>query len=169
MRGGMQLMQKRVCIGGDFLPPAFRSETLSQRRTGTKKRIAPALLLTLALIASPGCSSDVKQGKADAKPAAQASAGKKVTFVELGSVRCIPCKMMQPIMKAVEEEYGGRVEVVFHDVWTEEGKPFAEKYRIRVIPTQVFLNQDGQEFFRHEGYYPKEEIVKLLKTQGVEQ
>jgi thioredoxin 1 len=28
-----------------------------------------------------------------------------VTFVEIGSVKCIPCKAMQPIMKAVEEEY----------------------------------------------------------------
>ncbi|UCF86051.1 MAG: hypothetical protein JSV50_10580, partial [Desulfobacteraceae bacterium] len=28
----------------------------------------------------------------------------KVTFIELGSVNCIPCKKMQPIMKQIEEE-----------------------------------------------------------------
>ena len=48
-----------------------------------------------------------------------------VTFVELGSVRCIPCKMMQPIMKDIEKDYAGQVKVVFHDVWTPEGEPFA--------------------------------------------
>ncbi|MFC2060962.1 thioredoxin family protein [Elusimicrobiota bacterium] len=92
----------------------------------------------------------------------------KVTFVELGSVKCIPCKMMQPVMDEIEKEYAGQVDVVFHDVWTPEGQPYAEQYRIRSIPTQVFLDKDGKEFHRHIGYYPKEEIEKVLKTQGVE-
>lgn len=91
-----------------------------------------------------------------------------VTFVELGSVNCIPCKMMQPIMKEIEKEYKKQVKVVFHDVWKPEGQPYAVNYKIRVIPTQVFLDKDGNEFFRHEGFIPKEEIVKLLKSRGVE-
>lgn len=91
----------------------------------------------------------------------------KVTFVELGSVRCIPCKKMQPVMKAIEKEYGDQVNVVFHDVWTLEGKPYARKYKIKLIPTQVFLDRDGKEYFRHIGYFPKEEVVKVLKQGGV--
>jgi len=90
-----------------------------------------------------------------------------VTFVELGSVNCIPCKKMQPIMKEIEEEYVGQVKVVFHDVWTEAGKPYATQYKIRLIPTQVFLDKDGKEYFRHEGFFPKEELVKILKQKGV--
>ncbi len=90
-----------------------------------------------------------------------------VTFVELGSVGCIPCKMMQPIMKEIEEEYKDQVKVVFYDVWTQEGRPYAEKYKIRLIPTQVFLDKNGREFFRHEGFFPKEELVKILEMQGV--
>ncbi len=91
-----------------------------------------------------------------------------VTFVEIGAARCIPCKAMQPIMKEVAETYKGQVVVLFHDVWTEQGKIDAMKYNIRVIPTQVFLDKDGKEYFRHEGYFPKEELVKVLKMQGVE-
>ena len=91
----------------------------------------------------------------------------KVTFIELGSVKCIPCKMMQPVMKEIEEEYKEQVEVIFYDVWTPEGQPYAEKYGIRVIPTQVFLDKDGNEYFRHEGFFPKDELVKVLKEQGV--
>ncbi len=90
-----------------------------------------------------------------------------VTFVELGSIRCIPCRKMVPIMKEIEEEFGDQVKVVFHDVWTDAGKPFAAKYQIRLIPTQVFLDRKGKEYFRHEGYFPKEELVKVLKTKGV--
>lgn len=91
----------------------------------------------------------------------------KVTFIELGSVNCIPCKMMQPVMKEIEEEYGDQVKVVFYDVWTKEGKPYGDKYKIRAIPTQVFLDKDGKEFFRHLGFYPKDDIVKVIEKQGV--
>jgi len=90
-----------------------------------------------------------------------------VTFVELGSVRCIPCKLMQPIMKDIEKDYAGQVKVVFHDVWTPEGEPFAASFKIRVIPTQVFLDKEGKEYFRHEGFFPKEELIKVLKQKGV--
>lgn len=91
----------------------------------------------------------------------------KVTFIELGSVRCIPCKQMQPIMKSIEEKYGSQVKVIFYDVWTEPGKPMADKYNVQAIPTQVFLDATGKEFFRHEGFFPEEELVKVLKSKGV--
>jgi thioredoxin 1 len=114
-------------------------------------------------------------GKIDEAPVPDAApdrkigaAEHKVTFVEIGSVNCIPCKMMQPVMKAVEDEYRGQVKVVFHDVWTPEGRPYGMKYGIRVIPTQVFLDKDGREYFRHEGFFPKEELVKVLRMKGVE-
>jgi thioredoxin 1 len=97
----------------------------------------------------------------------QDKSGIKVTFVELGSVNCIPCKMMQPIMKEIEQEYKNQVKVVFHDVWTEDGRTYGMKYKIRVIPTQVFLDKKGNEYFRHEGFFPKEQLVEVLKKQGV--
>lgn len=90
-----------------------------------------------------------------------------VTFVELGSVKCVPCKMMQPIMDEIEKEYPEQVKVIFHDVWTKEGKKEGSKFKVRVIPTQVFLDKDGKEYFRHEGFFPKEELVKILKKGGV--
>lgn len=105
-----------------------------------------------------------------AKAAAQTKAkydGVLVTFVEIGAARCIPCKAMQPIMKEVAETYKGQVVVLFHDVWTQQGRVDAEKYNIRVIPTQVFLDKNGREYFRHEGYFPKHEVVKIIKMQGV--
>ena len=91
----------------------------------------------------------------------------KVTFVELGSVGCIPCDKMQPIMKEIEEEYKGQVEVVFHDVKTTEGEPYKKIFNIRAIPTQVFLDKEGNEYFRHLGFFAKDEIIKVLQKQGV--
>ena len=92
----------------------------------------------------------------------------QVTFIELGSVNCLPCKQMKAVMKAIEEEYAGKVRVVFHDVWTSEGKTYGEQYGIRVIPTQVFIDKTGKEIFRHEGYFPKEAVEKVLSDAGVQ-
>jgi len=91
----------------------------------------------------------------------------KVTFVELGSVKCIPCQKMQPVMKSIEEKYGKDVKVVFHDVWTEAGAPYAKQYGIEAIPTQVFLDETGKEYFRHVGFFAEEELIKILNQKGV--
>ena len=89
----------------------------------------------------------------------------QVTFLELGADRCIPCKKMQPIMKEIAALFPDRVQVVFYDVW-KDPKP-GEKYRVQLIPTQVFLDQKGREIARHVGLFPKEEILELLKTHGI--
>jgi len=121
-----------------------------------------AITMSLMLILA-GCTK-AESPKAEG---AKATGNTLVTFVELGSVSCVPCRMMQPIMRDIESMYQGQVRVVFHDVWTEEGKPYIKKFSIRVIPTQVFLDARGVEYFRHEGFFPKEQLVAVLKAKGV--
>jgi thioredoxin 1 len=89
----------------------------------------------------------------------------KVTFIELGSTTCVPCQKMQPIMKSIESRYAGQVNVIFHDV--AKDKPKVQQYGIKLIPTQVFLDQNGKEITRHEGFFPEAEIDKILKAQGL--
>jgi len=89
----------------------------------------------------------------------------KVTFIELGADRCIPCKAMQPIMKEIAKEYAGKIQVVFYDVWKDPAP--ARKYGIQLIPTQVFIDQNGKEIHRHVGFYAKEEILQMLKEKGI--
>ena len=90
-----------------------------------------------------------------------------VTFIELGSVNCIPCKAMQPIMEEVRIKYPEQVKVVFHDVWTPKGQPYGQFFKIKVIPTQIFLDKNGKEYFRHEGFFPAEDLYKILAKGGV--
>lgn len=89
----------------------------------------------------------------------------KVTFIELGADRCIPCKAMQPIMREIAEEHKDQIQVVFYDVW-KDPRP-ARHYRIQLIPTQVFIDQNGKEIFRHVGFYPKNEILEMLQEKGI--
>ena len=90
-----------------------------------------------------------------------------LTFIDLGSVKCIACKMMEPVMEKIREKYKGKVKVLFYDVWTEEGKPYAYLYKIKVIPTQIILDKNGNELFRHQGYIPFEEVEKIFRKYGV--
>ncbi len=91
----------------------------------------------------------------------------KITFLELGSKKCIPCKQMQPVMASIDKRYGEDVEVIFYDVWREDQKHYAEAYQIRMIPTQIFLDASGNELFRHEGYFAEHDIDAFLQANGV--
>ncbi len=122
-----------------------------------KKSLLLLIILTAGLL-STYCSGQ-KSNAGDKSNSESRMKKYKVTFIELGSVRCIPCQQMQPVMKSVEQKYGKDVKVVFHDVWTEAGAPYAKQYGIEAIPTQVFLDKDGKEFFRHVGFFPEEELV----------
>lgn len=104
-------------------------------------------------------SEDVAKKQTEIKPL--------ITFVELGSVNCIPCRKMQPVMKAIEEKYSGQVKVIFFDIWKADQKKYAQEYDIRLIPTQVFLDKEGKEIMRHEGFFPEVGIDTFLKEQGL--
>lgn len=88
-----------------------------------------------------------------------------VTMVDLGAKKCIPCKMMTPILEKLEKEYAGRAAIVFLDVW-EDPKP-AHRFGIQGIPTQIFFDREGREVFRHMGFLSEEGIVRRLKDMGV--
>lgn len=95
----------------------------------------------------------------------QAKTEKKAVMLELGSVGCIPCEQMRPVMDQLSKTYKGRLDVIFVDV--RKDRSAAQKFGVRGIPTQVFLDKNGREFHRHIGYYPYDNIVPVLKKAGI--
>jgi thioredoxin 1 len=132
--------------------------------------VALIFIVTMVLSACGQKTSKEGKSKSSNKVSADTVVSEKkikVTFIELGSVRCIPCQQMQPVMKSIEAKYGKEVKVDFYDVWTDAGKPYGVKYGIEAIPTQVFLDETGEEYYRHVGFFPEEELVKVLQLKGV--
>jgi len=86
-------------------------------------------------------------------------------LVDLGADKCIPCKMMAPILEELKTEYAGRKDVEFIDVW--ENPDAGKKYGIKLIPTQIFYDGSGKELFRHEGFMAKEDILKKWRELGI--
>lgn len=86
------------------------------------------------------------------------------SLYEFGMGRCMQCKKMKPIIEELKKELNGKVDIQNHDI--SDNKEIAEKYKVILIPTQIFLDSKENEIFRHEGFYPKEEITAKLKELG---
>jgi thioredoxin 1 len=87
-------------------------------------------------------------------------------LVDLGADKCVPCKMMAPILDQMKTEFATTFAVEFIDVW--KNPEAAEPYGIRVIPTQIFFAADGSELFRHEGFFSREDILAKWRELGVD-
>jgi thioredoxin 1 len=117
---------------------------------------------TNAVAALAGTNAPAEKTSDPAAPVANAKLPK---LLDLGAGKCIPCKMMAPILEELKKEYAGRMNVEFIDVWQnpDAGKAFG----IEMIPTQIFYDADGKELFRHTGFFGKEDILGKWKELGV--
>jgi thioredoxin 1 len=118
--------------------------------------ISLLLLATVAHAELPSASSaTISQALSSGKP----------TVIDLGARSCIPCKKMAPILESLSNEYRGKADVLFIDV--QEDQVAAQKYRVQMIPTQIFFNAQGKEVKRHIGFIDKQGILKELKSAGL--
>ena len=95
----------------------------------------------------------------------QAKKNGKTVMLELGSVGCIPCEQMKPVMEKLSTTYKDKLEVFFVDV--RRDNETGRRFGVHMIPTQVFLDKNGKEFHRHIGFYAYEEIAPVLKKAGL--
>lgn len=112
------------------------------------------LFVSLCLLAQTASGKDIK------------GIQKLPKLLDLGAHKCIPCKMMAPILDELSKEYHGAFDVEFIDVWQPENREKARAHAIRSIPTQIFLDASNKELWRHEGFISKEDILKKWKELG---
>ena len=109
-------------------------------------------------------------GETAGTPATKSPAEKVIKdlprLLDLGAGKCIPCKMMAPILEELKGEYAGVFDVAFIDVWQHPEE--ADKYGVETIPTQIFFDSTGKKLYRHVGFLSKEEILGVWKAFGVE-
>ena len=118
----------------------------------------------LAVVALTGLA--VADVATNATPSAVTATRPLPRLLDLGATRCIPCKMMAPILEELKKEYAGRMDVEFIDVW--QNPDAGKQYGIEMIPTQIFFDASGKELFRHVGFFGKEDILGKWKELGVD-
>jgi thioredoxin 1 len=148
----------------------------------TKAAIVGALVVAVILVVGfkrsrPTTDAARRSGEAPSRPSTSTMSAESAAtttetkaglpqLIDLGSKTCIPCKMMVPVLAELAQEYAGRLEVKFVDV--NENPEAAQRFAIRLIPTQVFLDASGKELSRHEGFFSKEDIVAKWRELGID-
>jgi thioredoxin 1 len=132
----------------------------------------PRLLIVGAVIGAAAAVMILRPPRAASPPApaapAPSSPAERSTalprLLDLGATKCVPCKMMAPILEDLSTSMVDRLQVEFIDVW--EKPAAAELYAINLIPTQIFFGPDGRELYRHEGFISKEDILAKWAELG---
>jgi len=83
---------------------------------------------------------------------------------DFGSTTCLPCKTMKQILDPMIADYKDRVDIRIIDVYQE--KEQTRKFKIVTIPTQVFIDPEGNELYRHIGVYPRDSIEACFAKFG---
>ncbi|UCG56584.1 MAG: hypothetical protein JSU70_17180 [Phycisphaerales bacterium] len=132
-------------------------------------KIAVVVLLIVAItvvIAIKQRYSGEETGAASSGQQSQLVGKGLPALIDLGAGECIPCKMMAPMLEELKAEFAGRLQVEFLDV--HKDPDLVAKYEISIMPTQIFYDATGEELFRHEGFYSKEDILAMWKELGVD-
>ena len=107
-----------------------------------------------------GCTSEPTPAPGD-DAVQQALKLKKPTVVEFGANNCAACREMKPILGQLAREHGAQISVVDIDLLKTSG--YLSRYKIMLMPTQVFFDAEGRETGRHMGKISAEEILDQLR------
>jgi thioredoxin 1 len=139
---------------------------LNEERTVRKLLIVGGILLAFGPFAMSQAGEKKGPPKGQkAEQAQPASSKTQPTLLEFGRGKCIPCKMMKPILEELMKECEGKA--VIRIVNIDQEKELTEKNKIMMIPTQVFYDTTGKEVFRHVGFFEKDSVKVHLQAVGV--
>ena len=87
-------------------------------------------------------------------------------ILDFGRAECLPCQQMMPVLDELSEKHEGRIVVRYIDMNLPAGKTRADEMGIRLIPTQILIDEKGEEVIRHEGFWSLGEIELELEALG---
>ena len=77
-------------------------------------------------------------------------------MVDFTAIWCGPCKMLEPVVTQLSQEWGGKVKIVKLDV--DDNAKLAVQYGVMGVPTLI-LFIDGKPVQRMSGYQPRDRII----------
>jgi thioredoxin 1 len=145
--------------------PIERQLLLSQAWVMSRRSLAWPLAGIVALGVGLGTAVHTLSKPAPAAAAEDAvqqtlRAGKP-TVVEFGANNCASCREMKSVPGQLARERGDRISVVDIDLLQTTG--YIGRYKIVLMPTQVFFDAQGRETGRHMGKISAEEILARLQ------
>lgn len=123
------------------------------------------LFAGLLLVSLPACGESAGNSAGSGVGDSSAAVTEDLPrLVDLGSTNCVPCVMMETELAILDSLTGDRLSVEFINIYEDEEA--AAGFGIRLIPTQVFLAEDGTELYRHEGFFSAQEMLAKWVALG---
>ncbi len=88
----------------------------------------------------------------------------KPLMLEFGAESCYSCRVMGQLLYEIKQE-NPESNIYFIDIYKD--MQYAKKYKIRMIPTQLFLDKNGKVLGKHIGIFKKEDLKSVLKEWGI--
>ena len=174
MVAGLVLMLVPGCGGGAKTPVTAKPDTAVQTGAICDTTLTPDSTSTARAggAAQPDTQKPEPAKKVEPEPQKPKPEPEKVTekpkelpkMWDFGSEKCIPCKTMKEILDPMMVDYKGKVDIRIISVY--EDKERTQQFRIVTIPTQVFIDAEGKELYRHIGVYPRDSIEARFKQYG---
>jgi thioredoxin-like negative regulator of GroEL len=123
------------------------------------------LLWALGLILGLGWNYSVSYA-AGKQLELQAILSKEIpVMLQFGKSYCPRCKAKKPALDSAAKAYAGQAQIVSVD--SDVNMPLVRNFKIRLIPTQIFLLPKGREFYRHEGFLQAHNISDIFSKMGL--
>lgn len=126
------------------------------------RSLLPIAVMLVSLCLSAG-SGPMAQ---ETEPAPAFPVPGRVTVVDIGTDKCLPCRLMAKMMTDLGAAYGSRAAFIFFNVLKH--REVLDECEIDRMPTQIFYDKEGEEVFRHEGFMTKKAIMEKLEKLGIE-
>ena len=94
----------------------------------------------------------------------QLTAKGKPLMLEFGAESCYSCRVMGQLLYEIKQD-NPKSNIYFIDIYKD--MQYAKKYKIRMIPTQLFLDKSGKVLGKHIGIFKKEELKSVLKEWSI--
>lgn len=91
----------------------------------------------------------------------QSKIGKTPIMMEFGATSCLYCQKMGRILYKIKQQ-NPKSNIYFVNIYKD--MDIAKKFGIKMIPTQVYLDKDGNLIGTHMGLIEQNELKKKLKN-----
>ena len=82
-------------------------------------------------------------------------------ILEFDRKLCSYCQASERVILAVKDRYPGQFGV--EKLYIDEADAVFRRYKVAIVPTQVFLDAAGQEVGRHQGVYKEDTLIQKLR------
>ena len=114
-------------------------------------------------VAPCDCTLPAKPGGASMAKAPAIPTGSGLPcLVEFGAGKCAECQKMAKVLDELAPTIKGKVDLVRLD--TDAYPQEAQRWRLRLIPTQLLVDAHGKELWRHEGFLSAPDLRKRIEA-----